>query len=412
MADLLIVVDQHKDWKSYYATDNVITFQDYLTQASGPIPRGTHVINLCRQYRYLSNGYYCSLLAEARGHRVLPSVCTLNDLGRKAIYGPRVSELAAALKSMDTRDALRTPGQAEVLMYFGTTPHAALASLARQLFEQFPSPILRVTFRSVSAAGGGEEWVIQSVQAVALNQLDGEDEDRFAEALDQFSRRVWRKPRSRKAARFDLAILVNPDEAMPPSDSTALKQFVKAGKALGIDVDMIHKADLSRLSEFDGLFIRETTGIDNHTYRFARKAEALGLMVIDDPDSILKCTNKVYLADLLARNRVPTPATRIISKDQSSDLTALADAMAFPLVLKIPDGRFSRDVVATAVKAASLIGQGLYGVDLKQCGQQAVVIEVNDNPSIDSGVEDQFLGRDQYRIIMEDFLHRMEARGQ
>lgn len=44
------------------------------------------------------------------------------------------------------------------------------------------------------------------------------------------------------------------------------------------------------------------------------------------------------------------------------------------------------DIVATALRATSLIGDGLYGVDLKQTAKGPVVIEVNDNPSIDSGM--------------------------
>ena len=34
--------------------------------------------------------------------------------------------------------------------------------------------------------------------------------------------------------------------------------------------------------------------LDHHTYGFSRRAAAEGLLVIDDPDSILKCNNKVY----------------------------------------------------------------------------------------------------------------------
>ena len=44
-----------------------------------------------------------------------------------------------------------------------------------------------------------------------------------------------------------------------------------------------------------------------------------------------------------------------------------------------------RKVVELAVKTANLIGDGLYGVDLKQAGDKVVVIEVNDNPNIDCG---------------------------
>ena len=64
----------------------------------------------------------------------------------------------------------------------------------------------------------------------------------------------------------------------------------------------------------------------------------------------------------------------------------------------------------TALKAANLIGDGLYGVDLKQIGTQCYVIEVNDNPSIDAGYEDAVLKTALYRDIMGVFLQRVEAR--
>ena len=42
--------------------------------------RGVKLFNLCRSYRYQSTGYYVSLLAEARGHKPLPSITTIQDL--------------------------------------------------------------------------------------------------------------------------------------------------------------------------------------------------------------------------------------------------------------------------------------------------------------------------------------------
>jgi glutathione synthase/RimK-type ligase-like ATP-grasp enzyme len=65
-------------------------------------------------------------------------------------------------------------------------------------------------------------------------------------------------------------------------------------------------------------------------------------------------------------------------------------------------------VVATALKAANLIGDGLYGVDLKQTERGVVVIEVNDNPNIETGVEDQILQSVLYRQVMETFARRLE----
>jgi glutathione synthase/RimK-type ligase-like ATP-grasp enzyme len=68
------------------------------------------------------------------------------------------------------------------------------------------------------------------------------------------------------------------------------------------------------------------------------------------------------------------------------------------------------EVIRLALKATAPIGDGLYGVDLKQVGERTVVIEVNDNPSIEAGVEDAYLGEDLYRRIMEEFLRRMERK--
>ena len=67
-------------------------------------------------------------------------------------------------------------------------------------------------------------------------------------------------------------------------------------------------------------------------------------------------------------------------------------------------------LIWTALKATAPIGDGLYGVDIKQNGDRIVVIEVNDNPSIDAGVEDAYLGEDLYLRIMQEFLRRMERK--
>jgi glutathione synthase/RimK-type ligase-like ATP-grasp enzyme len=74
----------------------------------------------------------------------------------------------------------------------------------------------------------------------------------------------------------------------------------------------------------------------------------------------------------------------------------------------MPTYEVPKAVVSTAVKAASMIGTGLYGVDLKQLKDRVVVIEVNDNPSIDEGVEDEFIGDELYRMILQEFIHRVQ----
>jgi glutathione synthase/RimK-type ligase-like ATP-grasp enzyme len=62
------------------------------------------------------------------------------------------------------------------------------------------------------------------------------------------------------------------------------------------------------------------------------------------------------------------------------------------------------------MKATRPIGNGLYGVDIKEKNGVGYVIEVNDNPSIDHGVEDGYLGDKLYKIIISEIMRRMEAR--
>ena len=114
MSRLLIVVEKASDWGSFYPSDNVVTAMEYLKQpiAAGQEER-TQVVNLCRSYKYLGVGYYVSLLAEARGHRVIPSVRTINDLRRRSIYGLDIEDLNQKLTKFlpaEGRDTRGRPG--------------------------------------------------------------------------------------------------------------------------------------------------------------------------------------------------------------------------------------------------------------------------------------------------------------
>jgi len=487
MSDFFVVVENLHDWSPYYPSQDVITFDDYLHRIHKTEGGRVRVINLCRKYKYLSSGYYCSLLAEARGHHVFPSVRTLNDVGRKSLAILQLIDMEKQLGKIppETEGATRT-----FRSWFGECTDKELQPIAEEVFERIPCPILEITLIFK------KNWEIKSVKPVSLKELTSSEEEAFANAFEKFSSKMWRQPKSQKRYRYDLAILVDPEEKMPPSDPKALKRFAKAAKQLGIATEFIGKKDYIRLAEYDGLFIRETTMVDHHTYRFAKKAEAEDLVVIDDPTSILRCTNKIYLADLLQTHKIPTPRTEIFSSTSEETLNRLVESIGFPMVLKIPDGSFSRGVVKVenmqeletesknlmqnsalllaqefiytgydwrigvlnnkplyacryymvsdhwqiyqhggnavksgnfdtlptfevpttvldvATKATRLIGNGFYGVDIKQSESRVVVIEVNDNPSIESGVEDKYLGEQLYTEIMEEFLRRMVARRQ
>src|SRR5690606_32434887 len=69
-----------------------------------------------------------------------------------------------------------------------------------------------------------------------------------------------------------------------------------------------------------------------------------------------------------------------------------------------------KQVIEIALKADNLIGDGLYGGDLKQNDRGVFVIEINDNPSIDRGVEDAVLKDELYAVVLREFVRRIEAR--
>lgn len=482
MANLLIVTDQTSDWQTYFPSDQVVSVDQYLTQDWNGHQRSVQVVNLCRDYDYMSSGYYCSLMAEARGHRVIPRVMAINDINQPFLLSSGLTKLNKLCGSKE---------HIHCKIYFGRTPEKGLEKLARRLFEQFMVPVIELELHKLKG-----QWQIHKIAPFPFQDLADPEQDFFIESLEMFSTKIWRKPKQEKKARYDLAMLVDEEEKMPPSDAQALKRFKRAASRLGMNLEIISPDDLSRLGEFDGLFIRATTNISNYTYRFAKTAEKLGLVVMDDSESIMKCTNKVFLTELLKRNNVPAPDGVILQDFDPEWKTHALERLSFPMVLKIPDGAFSRgvvkvrneqeleteagklfsksalilaqafmptdfdwrigvmnrqaiyackymmsrghwqiyqhhssgrvssggfetldlkqvpkNVVDVAVKAANLIGSGLYGVDLKEIDGQVYVIEVNDNPSVDHNVEDAFLGDLLYDRIMTEFLRRIQMRG-
>jgi glutathione synthase/RimK-type ligase-like ATP-grasp enzyme len=54
----------------------------------------------------------------------------------------------------------------------------------------------------------------------------------------------------------------------------------------------------------------------------------------------------------------------------------------------VPIGEAPPAVIDVGLRAAQLIGDGLYGVDIKETPNGIFVVEVNDNPNIDHGIED------------------------
>ncbi len=65
----VIVVEKVADFRWSEPDLKVITAEQFVAEQPDDRGRLRKVTNLCRNYGYLSMGYYCSLLAEARGDR-------------------------------------------------------------------------------------------------------------------------------------------------------------------------------------------------------------------------------------------------------------------------------------------------------------------------------------------------------
>jgi glutathione synthase/RimK-type ligase-like ATP-grasp enzyme len=460
----------------------------YITRPENFRARSVRVVNLSRDCVYLGTGYYASLLAEARGHKVIPSVQTILDLGRKSLYRFALPELDAVLAKRLAELPEPLTESVRLLVAFGTTEDARFLDLARAVFDRFRHPLLAVAIRPTRNGG----FKIRTVEPLLPAELNAEQATWFNSALARYLKVPWRARPAQPVPRYSIAILYNPHEELAPSKPATIEKFVRIGAQMGLEVEPIGRQDFLRLGEFDALFIRETTTLTNHTYRFARKAEREGLAVIDDPSSIVRCTNKVYLAELLAAHGLPTPKTVVLDR---SHLKAIGSQLGFPIVLKVPDGSFSRgvfkvkdeaelkaraselledsdlilaqeyvptqfdwrvgvlnreplyacqyfmsknhwqivkheadgrfeegrfkthpisqappEVSELACRAASLIGDGLYGVDIKQANGGLAIIEINDNPNLDVGVEDAVLKDELYRRVLADLVRRIEAR--
>lgn len=481
----ILVAESGDDWIGEFDDITIVDPRDYLAFPDTKTRGRTRVYNLSRSYAYQSMGYYVSLLAEARGERPIPDVTTIQDLSGSAA----VRLLPQHLEELIRSSLKGLTGEEFVLsVYFGENLAKKYDRLSRELYNVFQAPLLRFTFSRRS------QWRLRHATAISLSAVPQNHRPFVSEAAKRhFARGRSSRPK-RKSMRYDMAILHNPAEGdLAPSDESALKKIVRAAAAEGINAELITRNESGRLLEFDALFIRETTAVSHHTYRLARRGQAAGMVVIDDPLSILRCSNKVYLAELLTRAKVPTPETTIVHRRNADEL---ATQITYPCVLKRPDSAFSQGVVkandsdeflarlaeffedselviaqrymrtdfdwrigvmdgralfackyhmarghwqiakhdanspakpqfgkcdtfpvetaprkavATAVKAANLIGNGLYGVDVKEVDGQFYVIEVNDNPNLDSGVEDAVLREELYRRIMESFVRRIEA---
>src|SRR5271168_3820432 len=337
MTGWVVLVDHARDFPNAETPHKVITTRDYLARPklfAGP--GRPKIINLSRSYNYQSKGYYASLLAEARGHRIIPTAETMLELREHKLYEHALPDLQEALNAAAARCRANEETTFDVLFCFGLTQDARFEAFGRLLFDWYRCPALEVTITP------GKYWKIDRLRARPLAKLGPEETEFFRTSLHRHTQRDWRNPRGRPIARYSLAVLHDPQDELPPSSPETLRHFQRIAEKQSVEVELITRRQLAELAEFDALFIRATTSIDSYTYRFAQRARTEGMPVIDDPQSMIRCTNKVYLHELLEAHGVPVPPTVMLADDD--DLAKAERLLGWPMVVKIPDGSFSRGV--------------------------------------------------------------------
>ena len=482
----ILIVDNPDTWKIKVADLAIVSSHEYLTNPDWAKARNLRVFNLSRSYSYQSKGYYVSLLAEARGHKPIPTVGNILDV-QKPFVIKLMSEDFDALIQRRLKD-LRSD-EFTLSVYFGRNLAEKYDDVSNLLYRVFRVPFLRVRFVR------GRRWHIQSIRTISTKDIP---ESHFPFVLqcaeEYFSRKRYDSAKTVKhKGRYALAILYREDDPAPPSDKKAIQKFVRFGEKAGFEVDVISVKDISRLLMYDALFIRQNTHVNNETYQFAHLARREGIALLDYPESILKINNKVYLAELLHSAGVPTPKTMIVHRRNRH---LVESTLKLPCVLKLPDSTFSFGVkkaatageltdllesmlkkselliaqeycfteydwrigildgeplfvckylmakdhwqiynwqakkrndvsggfegvslaevppaiLRIAVKSVKPIGRGLYGIDIKLINGRPIVIEINENPNIDEGVEDLMEGDVIYKKIIDAFLRRIAER--
>ena len=136
MTGWVILVDQPRDLPNAETPHKVITTTEYLARPRLFEMGRPKLVNLARSYAYQSKGYYASLLAEARGHRVVPTVETMLELREQKLYEHALPELEDELNRCARRADFQPDAELRLIVCFG---------IARDpRFEVVRAPVVRL----------------------------------------------------------------------------------------------------------------------------------------------------------------------------------------------------------------------------------------------------------------------------
>jgi glutathione synthase/RimK-type ligase-like ATP-grasp enzyme len=137
-------------------------------------------------------------------------------------------------------------------------------------------------------------------------------------------------------------------------EDKALQNFKQAAEKLGHEFNFMFRENVSEIPKYDAVFIRATTDPLFTAYVVSRTASELGLKVIDDPESIQICGNKIHQYALFKKHNIPHIPTIFINKEEFHHKQILEIFREFgkPVVLKAPYTSFSRYVEKVACETS------------------------------------------------------------
>jgi len=139
-----------------------------------------------------------------------------------------------------------------------------------------------------------------------------------------------------------------------PREESALRNFKLAAEEAGQEFHFLFREAISEIPKYDSVFIRATTDPMFTAYIVSKTAWELGLQVVDDPESIKICANKIHQYALFEKYHVPYIPTVFLNKDEfhHRKLVDIFERFGKPVVIKAPYTSFSRYVEKAACETS------------------------------------------------------------
>jgi len=139
-----------------------------------------------------------------------------------------------------------------------------------------------------------------------------------------------------------------------PREEGALRNFRLAAQEQNHEFHFLFREDINDIPKYNAVFIRATTDPLFTSYIVSKTAWELGLKVIDDPESITICANKIHQYALFEKHRVPYIPTVFLNKDElhRKKINDIFDTLGKPVVIKAPYTSFSRYVEKAACETS------------------------------------------------------------